>query len=80
MLTQYRAASLDRHINMGWRFLRRELNEFVEVLPPQQRSYEHLHSCAAEAVYQNIFTIEQHEADYVLILSGDHIDKTDYAD
>ena len=32
ILTQYKAASLDRHINLGWRFLCRELNEFVDFM------------------------------------------------
>lgn len=37
VLTQYKAASLDRHVNQAWRFLCRELDEYVDVLPPQQR-------------------------------------------
>src|SRR5205809_7904534 len=37
VLTQYKARSLDRHIRAGWDFLTRELGEYVEVLPPQQR-------------------------------------------
>src|SRR3972149_2975612 len=38
VLTQYKAMSLDRHINMGWqRFFCRELGEFADVVPPQQR-------------------------------------------
>ena len=80
VLTQYRAASLDRHIHLGWGFLHRELDEFIEVLPPQQRIDEQWYQGTADAVYQNIYTIEQHPADYLLILSGDHIYKMDYAD
>ena len=38
VLTQYKAASLDRHINQGWRFLSRELDEWVDVLPPSSGS------------------------------------------
>ena len=34
VLTQYKAVSLDRHIDQGWRFLSRELDEYIEVLPP----------------------------------------------
>ena len=42
VLTQYKAMSLDRHINLGWRrFLCRELGEFIDVVPPQQRIDEH---------------------------------------
>src|SRR6478752_9583740 len=36
VLTQYKNRSLDRHISAGWSFLPRELNEYIEVLPPQQ--------------------------------------------
>lgn len=80
VLTQYKAASLDRHIQMGWRFLYRELDEFVDILPPQQRIDEHWYQGTADAVYQNIYSIEHADPDYVLILSGDHIYKMDYAE
>lgn len=80
ILTQYKAASLDRHINLGWRFLCRELDEFVDVLPPQQRIDDHWYQGTADAVYQNIYSIEKTQPDYVLILSGDHIYKMDYAE
>ena len=79
VLTQYKAASLDRHINQGWRFLSRELDEWVDVLPPQQRLGEEWYQGTADAVYQNIYTIEQSRPDVLLILSGDHVYKMDYA-
>lgn len=79
LLTQYKAASLDRHINLGWRFLCRELDEFIDVLPPQQRLDEQWYQGTADAVYQNIYTIEKTEAEYIIVLSGDHIYKMDYA-
>jgi glucose-1-phosphate adenylyltransferase len=80
VLTQYKAASLDRHINQGWRFLCRELNEFVDILPPQQRIDQHWYKGTADAVYQNIYSIEQTRPEHVLILAGDHIYKMDYAE
>src|SRR5579872_4202938 len=80
VLTQYKAASLDRHINLGWRFLCRELGEFIDVLPPQQRIDENWYQGTADAVYQNIYTIEKSNPDYVVILSGDHIYKMDYSE
>ncbi len=80
VLTQYKAASLDRHLNLGWRFLCRELDEFIDVLPPQQRIDEHWYQGTADAVYQNIYSIEKTRPDYVLILAGDHIYKMDYSD
>ncbi|TWT50008.1 Glucose-1-phosphate adenylyltransferase [Thalassoglobus neptunius] len=79
VLTQYKGASLDRHINLGWHFLCRELNEFIDVLPPQQRVGEHWYRGTADAVYQNIYTIEQSAPQYILILSGDHIYRMDYS-
>ncbi len=80
VLSQYKAASLNRHINLGWRFLCRELDEYVDVLPPQQRLDESWYQGTADAVYQNIYTIEQCRADNILILAGDHIYKMDYAE
>ena len=74
VLTQYKAMSLDRHINLGWRrFLCRELGEFIDVVPPQQRIDEHWYQGTADAVYQNIYTLEKEHPEYVVILAGDHI-------
>lgn len=80
VLTQYKARSLDRHIQAGWDFLSRELGEYVEVLPPQQRIDEHWYKGTADAIYQNIYSIEKEDPRYVLILAGDHIYKMDYGD
>ncbi len=80
VLTQYKAMSLDRHVSLGWRgFLCRELREFVDLVPPQQRIDEHWYQGTADAVYQNIYTIEKEQPTYVVILAGDHIYKMDYA-
>lgn len=78
VLTQYKAASLDRHINVGWRFLCRDLGEYIDIVPPQQRIDEHWYRGTADALYQNIYNIEQESPKYVLILSGDHIYKMNY--
>ena len=79
VLTQYKAMSLDRHINLGWRrYLCRELGEFIDVVPPQQRIDEHWYQGTADAVYQNIYTLEKERPEYVVILAGDHIYKMDY--
>ena len=78
VLTQYKAASLDRHINTGWRFLCRDLGEFIDIVPPQQRIDEHWYRGTADAIYQNIYSIEKESPKYVLVLSGDHIYKMDY--
>ena len=60
VLTQYKAMSLDRHITLGWRnYLCRELGEFIDVVPPQQRIDEQWYQGTADAVYQNIYTLEK---------------------
>ena len=80
LLTQYKAMSLDRHINTGWRqFFCTELGEFIDVLPPQQRIDEHWYQGTADAVYQNIYALEKERPEHVLILAGDHIYKMDYS-
>src|SRR5204862_6285755 len=54
VLTQYKARSLDRHISSAWGFLSRTLNEYVEVLPPQQRIADTWYRGTADALYQNL--------------------------
>ncbi len=78
VLTQYKARSLDRHISAGWGFLPRELDEYIDILPPQQRLDENWYQGTADAIYQNVYTIEKANPQYVLILAGDHIYKMDY--
>jgi len=78
VLTQYKSASLQRHIRMGWNIMPAELGEFVEVLPAQQRVGDKWYLGTADAIYQNINVIENEKPDEVLILAGDHIYKMDY--
>src|SRR6188508_2440702 len=55
VLTQYKSHSLILHIQKGWGFLRGEFNEFIELLPAQQRVSETAwYAGTADAVYQNI--------------------------
>ncbi|MCM3880627.1 MAG: glucose-1-phosphate adenylyltransferase [Vicinamibacterales bacterium] len=77
--TQYKSLSLNRHIRMGWNIVSEELGEFVEILPPQKRVSEHWYQGTADAVYQNLYSIAQENPHYVIVLSGDHVYKMDYA-
>ena len=77
-LTQYKSISLHRHIQLGWNILSTPLGEFVEVIPAQQRIDEHWYQGTADAIFQNIYTLQEERPDLVLILSGDHIYKMDY--
>ncbi len=79
VLTQYKAHDLIHHVRRAWGFLRPELDEFVELLPAQQRTpQEDWYSGTADAVYQNLDIVRQHRPDLVLVLAGDHVYKMDY--
>ncbi|MEW6535654.1 MAG: glucose-1-phosphate adenylyltransferase [Candidatus Auribacterota bacterium] len=78
VLTQYKSFSLNRHLLRGWNLFRNELGEFFDVIPPQQRISRAWYRGTADAIYQNIYAIENDKPDLVLILSGDHIYKMDY--
>jgi glucose-1-phosphate adenylyltransferase len=77
-LTQYKSTSLNRHIQLGWNILSAPLGEFIEAIPAQQRIDEHWYQGTADAIFQNIYTLQEERPDLVLILSGDHIYKMDY--
>lgn len=78
VLTQYKSASLQRHIRLGWNILSSELDEYIELLPAQQRIGDTWYLGTADAIYQNLYTLEMDKPDEVLILAGDHIYKMNY--
>ncbi len=56
------------------------MNEFVDLLPAQQRlSTEQWYKGTADAVCQNLDIIRRYDAEYIVILAGDHIYKMDYS-
>ena len=80
ILTQYQPLELSDYVASGkfWDLDRR--NGGVHVLPPyQQISGANWYRGTANAIYQNLNFIERYNPEYVLILSGDHIYKMDYA-
>jgi glucose-1-phosphate adenylyltransferase len=80
VITQYKSHSLLRHLQRGWAFLKTEMNEFVDLLPAQQRvDEESWYRGTADAVYQNQDILAAYRADYVVVLAGDHIYKQNYA-
>jgi glucose-1-phosphate adenylyltransferase len=80
VLTQYKAHSLLRHLQMGWSFLRPEMNEFLDLLPAQQRLDEATwYRGTADAVYQNFDIFRAADPEYFIVLAGDHIYKMDYS-
>jgi len=76
--TQYKAQSLIRHVQRGWSFLDGRFDEFVELLPAQQRIETTWYQGTADAVYQNLDILRRHDPKHVLILAGDHVYKMDY--
>ncbi len=78
VLTQYKSASLQKHVRLGWNFLPSELEQFIELLPAQQRIGDTWYLGTADVIYQNLYTLEMDQPDEVLILAGDHIYKMNY--
>jgi glucose-1-phosphate adenylyltransferase len=80
VLTQYKSHSLLRHLQRGWNFLRGEANEFIDLLPAQQRVNEAFwYRGTADAITQNLDILRAYGPEYILVLAGDHIYKQDYA-
>jgi glucose-1-phosphate adenylyltransferase len=79
VLTQYKSHSLQKHLRDGWSIFNPELGEYITPVPPQMRVGERWYSGTADAIYHNLYLLERSEADYVLVLSGDHIYRMDYA-
>lgn len=79
VITQYKAQSLIRHIEHGWGFLSASLGEYVDVLPAQQQHGESWYSGTADAVFQNLTILDEAPTERVLILSGDHVYKMNFA-
>lgn len=78
LLTQYKSLSLNRHIMQGWNIFNPELDEYINLIPAQQRVSEDWYLGTADAIYQNIYVLQMDRPDLVLILSGDHIYKMNY--
>ena len=80
VLTQYKSHSLLRHLQRGWNFLRGEANEFIDLLPAQQRVNEAFwYRGTADAISQNIDILRAYGPEYILVLAGDHVYKQDYS-
>ncbi|HPW18157.1 MAG TPA: glucose-1-phosphate adenylyltransferase [Candidatus Aminicenantes bacterium] len=78
LLTQYKSLSLDRHIFNGWNIFHAESGDYILSLPAQGRVSDSWYAGTADAVLQNIYTIQQESPEAVLVLSGDHIYSSDY--
>lgn len=78
-LTQYKSLSLEHHVTQGWgRFFHPEFGQWLTVAAPQQRVSDDWYQGTADAVYQNLYSVELSGAEHVLILAADHVYKMDY--
>ncbi len=80
VLIQYKSSSLAYHLRMGWSVFEPELGEYIDVIPAQQRTGDYWYRGTADAIYQNMYAIQDEQPERVLILAGDHIYKMNYAE
>ncbi len=82
ILTQYQPLELNEYIGNGQPWGLNKTHSCAQVLPPYERNDKKSgwYKGTANAIYQNIAFIDRYDPDYVVILSGDHIYKMDYAD
>lgn len=73
ILTQYKSDSLHTHLRLGWGIFHEELGEYIVSTPPQFRASNHWYKGTADAIFQNIYTLQEERPEYVIILAGDHI-------
>ena len=80
VLTQYRPLELNRYIGSGQPWDLDRADGGVHILPPYQSANgASWYKGTANAIFQNIGFVDMYDPEYVLILSGDHIYKMNYA-
>lgn len=77
LLVQYKSQSLIEHIRKSWLMSPLLADQFVTVVPPQMLKGGNWFQGTADAVYQNINLIEQHDPDLVVVFGADHIYRMD---
>ena len=77
VLTQYKADSLIRHIQRGWRFSPLLADQYIDIVPAQLRRGKEWYQGTADAVYQNANIITDERPEYIMVLGGDHIYRMD---
>jgi glucose-1-phosphate adenylyltransferase len=76
VLTQYKSDSLNTHIARGWR-LAAMLDQYIEVVPAQQRMGKEWFRGSADAIWQSLNIITDEDPDLVAVFGGDHLYKMD---
>jgi len=79
VLPQYKSQTLMQHLEGGWNIFSADLGHYLKIAPPQMIAGEKWYQGTADSIRQNLYMVEEESPDYVLILSGDHVYKMDYA-
>jgi glucose-1-phosphate adenylyltransferase len=79
VLPQYMSQTLMQHLEGGWNIFSSDLGHYLKIAPPQMMAGEKWYQGTADSIRQNAYLIKEESPEYVLILSGDHVYKMDYA-
>ena len=79
VLPQYMSQTLMQHLEGGWNIFSSDLGHYLKIAPPQMMTGEKWYQGTADSIRQNAYLIKDDAPEYVLILSGDHVYKMDYA-
>ncbi len=78
VFTEYRSHSLLKHLRDGWSVLNPELGEYITPVAPQMRDRRGYQG-ASDALRQNLYLLARSPVEFVLLLSGEHVYRMDYA-
>jgi glucose-1-phosphate adenylyltransferase len=79
VLPQYKSQTLIQHLETGWNIFSADLGHFLRIVPPQMMTGDKWYQGTADSIRQNLALIEKENPRHLLILSGDHVCKMNYA-
>jgi len=79
VLPQYKSQTLIQHLETGWNIFSSDLGHFLRIVPPQMMTGDKWYQGTADSIRQNLALIEGENPRHLLILSGDHVYKMNYA-
>ncbi len=79
VLPQYKSQTLIQHLENGWNIFSGDLGHFLRIVPPQMMRGDKWYQGTADSIRQNLEMIEKENPSHLLILSGDHVCKMNYA-
>jgi glucose-1-phosphate adenylyltransferase len=79
VLPQYKSQTLVQHLEGGWNIFSPALNHYLKIVPPQMMTGEKWYQGTADSIRQNAYLLQNDAPEHVLVLSGDHVCKMDYA-